>query len=122
MSNVKEALNIAIEKHLNEANLAKEQSEVYWCRILESIMYSLGNISWVLLKNHPTWCNNIRDLLNQWTSLLGSSIPIILQARIIWVGGRFSIQLTPEAFFKHMEVIIANLTHSHHILRITSVR
>lgn len=122
LGNVKEALNFAVEKHLNEANMAKEQSQIYWWRILESIMFSIGNINWVLLKKHPTWCNSIRNLLNQWTSLLGSNIPMILQARITWLGGRFSTQLTPDSFIKHIEAIIANLSHSHHILRISAVR
>lgn len=85
-------------------------------------MFSLGNISWVI-KVKPCDCfDTISTFLSHWTHLLDSQAPMILQARIIWVGGQYSAHLAFPCFVKHINNIMQNITASHHIVRISAIR
>lgn len=118
----REALSSAIDKHMKEAQLFKEQSYVYWWRISESIMFTLGNTSSEITKKHSEWLKTVTELLTDWSSILDSPAPLILHARVIWVGGRFTSLMTISCFMKHIDNITCNILASHHIIRISALR
>ncbi|XP_044256182.1 uncharacterized protein LOC123006080 [Tribolium madens] len=104
-----------LQKHIAEANLARVNSEVYYNRILEVLMFGVGLLSYVFEEPEQSflyyiehWSNLLLDQRPDWTVL----------GRLLWVGSKFSTHLTPVTLSRHLNAILANYNSQNSALRI----
>lgn len=109
-----------LQKHISEANVARVNSEIYYYRILEALMYGVGLLSVVyetpeqsFLYYVEHWSNLLVDQQRpEWTVL----------GRLLWLGGKFSIHLNPVTLSNHINSILANCNSPNETLKLVCMR
>ncbi|KAL1492601.1 hypothetical protein ABEB36_010839 [Hypothenemus hampei] len=104
MHNVFQKLNNELESHEN-SDICKVY---YMSRVTESMIYGTGLIK---EKNRSTVLETfpLENYINHWTNLFTTG-NLMLQGRIIWAGGVFCNELSPNVMECHLKNIIQSLT------------
>ncbi|EFA12240.1 hypothetical protein TcasGA2_TC016172 [Tribolium castaneum] len=104
-----------LQKHIAEANLARVNSEVYYNRILEVLMFGVGLLSYVFEEPEQSFLYYIEH----WSNLLLEQGPDwTVLGRLLWVGSKFSTHLTPVTLSRHLNAILANYNSQISALRL----
>jgi hypothetical protein len=105
-----------LQKHIAEANLARTNSEIYYYRILEALMFGIGLLSYVFEEPEQ----NFLYYIEHWSSMLveQQAPHWLVLGRLLWVGSKFSTSLAPVTLSNHINSILANFTSQNNSLRI----
>lgn len=97
-----------LQKHINDVNAVRGESELYYNRITEALMFAVGLISHIFDEPDPMF----PQYVEQWSSMLmeyqANENVWILFKRLLWLGGRFSRFLSPVTLNNHLSAIFAN--------------
>lgn len=106
-----------LQKHMHEANLARANSELYYYRILEALMYGIGLLSYVFEELD----SNFLYYIEQWSSIFIEQQQTphwMVLGRLLWLGSKYSTSLSPVTLSNHLNAILRNRNSQNECLRL----
>lgn len=97
-----------LQKHINETNTARGESELYYNRINEALMYAVGLLTHIFEEPDQSFFQYVEHWSSMIMEFRANQNFWILFKRLLWLGGRFSQFLTPVTLNNHLNVLFAN--------------